>query len=385
MSRWRTALALAAAISAVAGCGEEDSATGARAPVAVEVVKAERRTLDRVIDAVGIVEPSESVWISSGIPGVVQSINFTDGQRLDFAPGQAPILFRLDTHIMNIEVEGAVREASAAGSDLAEAQARFDRVKMLYEGKAASKAEFDEAKFALDRTRAARSRAQGAVAGEKRKVGQATIRAPFPGTIGERLVSPGEYVSPGQRLVELVKDDELKVAFSVSSAYSALLKNGLPVAVTIPAVGPEPRTSELSYVAPRIDEAGTVHLHARLPNPDRAVRPGLVAQVQIVLASGVPAVVVPEEALEHRGDQVLVYVVDGDKAVARQVKVERRLRGEIALASGLEGGEPVIARGLERIADGAVVRVVRRPAEVAPAAKAGARAGNGGAGRRGAE
>ncbi len=381
MRRLSTAVA---ALALLAGCGEEEGAAPTGAPVTVEVVKAERRTLDRTIDAVGVVEPSESVWISSGIAGVIESINFTDGQRLDFAPGKAPILFRLDTEIMNIGVEGAVREASAAGSELAEAQAKFDRVKMLYEGKAASKAEFEEARFALDRTRAARSRAQGAVAGEKRKVGQATIRAPFAGTVGERLVSPGEFVSPGQRLVELVKDDELKVAFSVSSSYVALLKNGLPVSVTIPSVGPEPRASELSYVAPRIDEAGTVHLHARLPNPDHAVRPGLVAQVQIVLAAGVPEVVIPEEALEHRGDKVLVYVVNGGRAVAREVKVERRLRGEIALASGLEGGEQVVARGLERVADGSVVKVVERPAESGHAVKAGARARSDAAEDRGA-
>lgn len=380
MIRPATAILLAALL---AGCGAEEEKPGARAPVAVEVVTAERRPVDRAIDAVGIVEPAESVWISSGIAGVIESVDFTDGQRLEFAPGKAPVLFRLDTQIMNIGVEGAVREASAAGSELAEAQARFDRVKMLFEGRAASKADYDEAKFALDRTRAARSRAQGAVAGEKRKVGQATIRAPFAGTVGERLVSPGEFVQPGQRLVELVKDDQLEVAFSVSSSYVALLKNGLPVSVTIPSIGPEPRTSELSFVAPRIDEAGTIHLHAPLPNTDHAVRPGLVAEVQIVLSAGVPAVVIPEEALEHRGDKVLVYVVDGDRAQAREVKVDRRLRGEIVLSAGLEGGERVIARGLERVADGAVVRVVQ-PASDTPAEKKAEAGGKAAAAKSGA-
>ncbi len=107
--RRATCLGLLVAMAAAAGCAEESGGAAVRAPVAVEVVVAARRTFDRAIDAAGVVETAEVVWISSAITGVVQAGDFADGQRLDFADGHAPILFRLDTRILNIEEYGAVR------------------------------------------------------------------------------------------------------------------------------------------------------------------------------------------------------------------------------------------------------------------------------------
>jgi membrane fusion protein, multidrug efflux system len=371
----RAVLLLAAALA----CGDAAEPGKAAAPL-VEVARAERRPIDVEIEAAGVVEAREAVWVASGIAGVIQSVHFAEGQELRFRPGEAPILFRLDTSLLDIEVQGAERRAEASRSEQQEAQARFDRVAMLYAGKAASKAEYDEAKFALERTLAAKRRARDSVQGERRRAGQGIIRAPFPGMVGERLVGPGEFVQPGQRLVEVVDVDEVKVAFAVSAAHLPQLRAGMPVTVTVPGVPGEPRESRLSFVSPRVAETRTVHLHAELENPDRALRPGLAARVRVVLAEDVPALVIPETAVENRGEKVLVYRVEAGKVRAREVVLLRRLRGEVAIASGLEPGDAVVVRGLDRITDGAAVRTrdagrAERAGEPAPAAPAPAAPG----------
>lgn len=344
-------------------CGGEPAADRSDGPAVVEVVTVERRPIDHTLEAVGLVEAREAVWVSSGISGIVRSVHFEEGQDLRFAPGRSPVLFQLDTTILGIEVEGARRRAATVGAELQEAQARFDRAKVLFEGRAASRAEFDEARFALERIKAERSRAQSGVAAEQSRAGQGAVRAPFPGLVGERTVSPGQYVQPGQRLVEILDIDAVVVAFAVPAHYLPRLRLGMPVAVTIPALGDRtPRTSEVSYLAPRVDETGTIHLHAELANPDRALRPGLPARVELVLAAAVDSVVVPEEAIEHRGERAFVYLVAGDRARLREIRIDRRLRGKVVVASGLEGSETIVSRGLERVTDGSPVRPQRAAA-----------------------
>ena len=95
-----------------------------------------------------------------------------------------------------------------------------------------------------------------------------------------------------------------------------------------------------------------------LPNPGRAVKPEMVANIQVVRRLIEGALVVPQEALLRVEDGFVVYVVEGDRAVARPVTVGASQQNQAVISAGLESGDVVVIKGQQQLAAGDRVRVV---------------------------
>ncbi|GIW71189.1 MAG: hypothetical protein KatS3mg102_0731 [Planctomycetota bacterium] len=387
---------LAAALAAVlAGCetggGAEVEAQAAAVParaLAVDVAPARAETIDEHVLAPGTLISPEEAWLAPEIDGVVALVHFAGGEEVQAGTR----LIELDDELLGLreqQAEALLARARAqlevARAALVRAQAEADnaaanlrRKRELFAGGATTEAVLTEAETAARAAEAARALAEAGVAEAAQAVAQAeaelllarrqradaVLSAPFAGALGERTVSPGDYVKKGERLVRLVALEPLEARFAVPERHLPRLAAGLRAEVTLEAYPGRRFAGEVVFVAPAVDpDTRTVTVRARLPNAERLLRPGAFCTVKLVFASRA-AVVVPEEAIVPRGGKHFVYAVVGEgeqlRAERRQAVLGQRLAGRVEIRQGVRAGELVVAAGLQRVNDGAPVRIRRR-------------------------
>jgi len=317
------------------------AATSEPARITVEAAPVTLTAVQRQIEAVGSLRSNESVIMRPEIPGRITEILFEEGHQVRKG---AP-LFRLDAAIARAQVD-------QAKASLVLSRANHERAEDLQRRGAGTQRARDEAVAKLQSD-------EGALALAQATLDKATLLAPFDGIIGLRRVSVGDYVTPGQDLVNFENLEALKVDFRVPEIYSLQLKVGQAVQIGLDAI-PNSRYEGTVYaIDPAYDPNGrAIILRARLANRDGLLRSGMFARVTLVVDQRDQAIVVPETALVPVGqDQFIYRVVDG-KAVLTKVKVGQRRRGQVEIVDGLDREAVIVTEGTVKLRDGSAVRTV---------------------------
>lgn len=313
---------------------------GGMPPTAVETVKIQTRELSGTLDAVGNLRALESVIVRPEVAGKLVRIQVAEGQ----AVAAGTLLFALDGDIARAEVNEALAAVRAS-------ERNRPRIVELASKQLISKSDADAALATAEINRAK-------LASAKARLAKTEIRAPFEGVVGLRQVSVGEYINAGQALVELVRLDPLEVEFQIPETLAARLNAGQSVRVQTDAFPGESFTGSISAVAPSVQVAGrSVAVRARLANPEKKLRPGQFAQVQVALAAAAPVLMVPEQAIWPSGEQKMVYRVKAGKAELVPVTLGQREPGWVAVTAGLSVGDEVITAGQQKLFPGAPVMI----------------------------
>lgn len=299
---------------------------------------------DRV-EALGTLRANESVTITATVTETISAIHFDDGQQVSAGDVLAEMTSR--------EQHARLEEAQAR---LAEAERQYDRVKSLEASGSASASLLDERRRDLRTARAT-------LAAIESQLADRLIKAPFDGVVGLRNISVGALVEPGDVITTLDDDRLMKLDFPVPSLFLPSLAPGLAIEARSPALGDQPFDGAVSSISSRVDPVTrTVQVRARIDNPERTLRPGLLMQVEL-LRDPRQALLVPEAAILQRGSEHAVLVVeeaaDGQTiAQRRPVQVGLRRPGEVEIVAGLEAGERVITHGADKARAGQPVQVL---------------------------
>ena len=311
---------------------------GPRKSVAVETIIVNPQTLENKISTVGTILSNESVTIKPEVPGIISSIGFEEGNTVE----KGKILFTLDTDLLKAEYEEVEANYNFASS-------QFERAQKLKKDGVIPSEEFD------DRLRAylnAKSRLNTLAT----KLKKHTIRAPFHGTLGSRMVSIGDYVGIGESLVNLEDLSQVKVEFYVPQRFINRLSEGQPVRVSIDPL-PQSYEGTVYLIDPTLDpETRSALVKATVPNPENVLKPGMFCTVTIVIETIENALAVPLEARVSRGEKHFLYVVEDGKAVMRPVQLGIFAEGSIQITDGLNPGDRVIVAGLQKIGPGVPVQ-----------------------------
>lgn len=365
--RSRLPLSLAGVLLvALHACGEPASSTNHTAgppPIAVEIAPVARAAITDVVALVGQLEPEESVVLTSEVTGVIESVNFEDGDRVR----EGDLLFQLRDALERARL----REAAA---ELTLAEDEFRRTKALAERKTVSVAELDRATAALGAAQARRDLFQA-------EVERMRILAPFDGVLGARQVSPGDRVSDTTPLVRIDAIARLRLAFTVPEITVEAMQVGSPVTIAVAPFPSERFPGEVYFVAPALDpNTRRLLLKAWVPNPDHRLRPGLFANIDLVLAEHPDATVVPESAVAYDAEGAFVWRVSPTNTVERvPVALGIRQQGRVEITAGVTPGERIVVAGTHKVSPGAVVEAAP-PVPELPAATHAAQ-GGGGAGQ----
>ena len=347
--RWIWAGALIAAVGLTAwGVSRYEKGPGAISPAAgggmampVEAAPVTVGSVPLEIDTVGSLQANESVLIRSEIAGRVAAIHLSEGQNIS----KEALLVSVDAS----EYQAQFNQITAV-DELN--RLNFDRARQLFQEQLISQQAYDEIAAKLQESQASLSLARV-------RLDKTAIRAPFSGRLGLRQISPGDYLQPGQAIVNLEDISAMKVDFRVPEIYSGRIKVGQTLSAAVDAFPDKRFSGRVDAVDPRMDEATrTILVRGRVPNPGGELRPGMFARVTLELGERRNAPLAPEEALVPMGQEKFVFrVVDG-KASLTPVEIGRRLEGKVEIVKGLSADDVVITGGQMKIFDGAPVMVV---------------------------
>ncbi len=189
------------------------------------------------------------------------------------------------------------------------------------------------------------------------RIAETELRAPFDGIVGLRYLSEGSNVTPNTKIARLVKNQPLKVEFSVSERYSGQINEGFPINFRID--GRDNSYNATVYaVEPKIDvRTRTILVRAIYPNLNEDLQPGRFAGISIQLSQIENAVAVPTEAIIPEMDGEKVFVYRSGRAQAVNVRIGLRTESHIQIIDGLEFGDTLLTTGVMQLRPNAPVDI----------------------------
>ena len=334
---------LCALCLAAAGCRKQDAGAAAPGSFAVQVVavEAKRQPISESLSLVGSLAANEMVEIKSETDGMVEEINFKEGERVE----KGHLLFRLDES----KFAASVAEADAS---FKVAQANFERTRELVKEKLVAQQEFETITAQFHAAKATLDL-------RKRLLSDARIFAPFAGIVSARYVSPGQVIARNTLLTWLVDLDTLKAEFNVPERFFSRARLGQIIELTVATYPGEKFQGEVYFISPHIDPVfRTVLVKAYVKNQEQRLRPGMFANLDLTLKVRDQAVLVPESAITISSDKASLYTVEsGDTAQLKPVTTGLRVGGKVEIIDGLNGGELVVVEGTQKLRPGAKVKL----------------------------
>lgn len=380
-----------AVVAALAGCGPAGAphTQAAAAPpmaVTVDPIAAVERPIARFIRATGSLTAEEQADVAAEIGGRIVgtpvergtpvqagtelvriSSAETEAQAREAEANAGQIEARLGLQAGRPFDVNAVPEVQNATASYALAQNEFSRIQSLLDQRVVSQSEFEQRRTQLEAARQqlevakngaaqqyqALQAARARVTLAQKALADTVVRAPFSGVVAERLVSIGDYVTKGMRVVIVVRVDPLRVQLTVPAQFISAIGVGQPVAFEVDAYAGRTFEGRIRYVSPSLEaNQRALTVEAVVANPKGELKPGLFATARVEQPEKTPGVLVPGAAVQTLGGTSRVYVVHDGAVETRLVTVGHAVDSLIEVTSGLQAGEQVATANLAQLTDG---------------------------------
>jgi multidrug efflux pump subunit AcrA (membrane-fusion protein) len=380
----------------LAGCSKPPAAAAKKdsGPVSVRVAKVSARTVTRTVESVGTLFPYDEAIISAEIDGKIEAVNADLGdlvaqgqvlarindeeQRYLLAQQEAQLrqsLERLGLKDENDRVKDVrdTPDARRAQADLNEAETRYRRTRELVDQGIGPKSDLDQAQARYQSLQAAYDqtlnqmrnmvqeveRFKASLELQRKKLRDATVRAPFAAYTKDRQATAGAYVRANTPLFTLVKIDPLRLRIEVPERMAPWIKLGQTAQVTVEAYADRVFEGKVSRIAPTVDQTKRTFLvEALIQNSRNELKPGSYARARLTTDKVESVKVVPSRALSYVLGSNKAFVVKPDGTVdVRDVRVGDRFPQEVEILEGLEDNETVAVTMLNRLDTGTKVSI----------------------------
>jgi RND family efflux transporter MFP subunit len=350
-------------------------------PKAVRVVTTEQIGVEKTVYGTGTLAAQDRAVLSAKVPGRVEAVLVDLGttvrkgdplariQKREFElkrqqaeaalwQARARLGITLTGEEDQVEPDSAslVKEAKAV---LAEATKNRDRLLLLREQGIIPDADVEAAEaqyqVALNRHEESRHEARNRLAilqmrkAELQLADQelkdTELRAPFDGVVEQRQTSAGEFLSVGTPIMTVVRIDPIRCRLEISERDAPKVQLGQKVYVGIEGLDRQ-LIGQITRLSPVISAGNRMLLaEADLPNPSGVLRPGSFAKANVVVETNAPGIFIPTSAVVNFAGMQKVFVVEGGKAVEKEVKIggKRAGRDDVEVATGLRAGELIVA------------------------------------------
>ena len=319
-------------------------------PETVTTAVAHTEAWESLLTSVASLVAVQGVMVSAEVAGKVVHIAFEPGTMVKVGD----LLVQQDTVAENAQLRSA--EATVALTKLS-----LERSRKLLSQKTSSQAEFDNADAQYKQAVAQADNIRAIIA-------KKTIRAPFSGVLGIRLVNLGQILSAGDAIVSLQSLDPIFVNFSLPQQQLSRIRTGLTVRVESDALPGQSVEGTITAINPEVETATrNIKIQATLKNTQHLLRPGMFATATVVLPEKDTVLAIPVTAVLNAPYSDSVFIVEDDKndknsppaKVARQqfVRLGVRRGDFVAVTSGLKQGEIVVSTGVFKLRNGQSVAV----------------------------
>ena len=386
------------------GRTEETPANTQPAPVEVTTAAAIKRDLPRFFEATGSLAGDQQTDVAPQTSGKVVAVGVDIGSQVK----RGQMLVRLDDVELKLRVDQAeaqveqaraavrqaeekiglrpgqafdpnrVAEVAAARVALDLAEKNLRRAEKLIESGDVSRSFYDEQRARRDqlkeqydvalaqarqnfagvdvaRTNVANAQAQLALV--RKNLSYAVIPAPIDGYVAERTADLGEYVSPQQKVVTIVRTNPLRIRIDIPEQAIPEVRVGQSVSITTSAWPDRNFSGRVARIAPNVSATTrTLTVEAEIENSSGALKPGQFATVRILQERAEPAVLVPARAVVTEAGVSRVFVIKNGHAEQRLVQTGQAEADLIEIKTGIAADEQVATSNLEQLSDGIAVK-----------------------------
>lgn len=341
-----------------------------RPPATVGVAAVSRERFPVQLDALGTVTPVATATVRAQVSGVLQQVQFSEGQMVS----RGQLLAVIDPRPFEIALMQARGQLQRDEAQLEVARVNEQRYRQLLAQDSIARQEVDAQAALVKQLEGTVAIDRAAVRAAELNLDYSRISAPIAGRIGLRTVDVGNLVGPSDAggLVAITQLDPIDVVFALPQDAVPELKRaiagGKPLTVT---AYDRARSTELAsgrFLAldNLVDtQTGTVRAKARFTNGRNLLFPNQFVNVRLQLRTLEDATAVPVSAVRNGSKGAFVYVLNTDDSTVSLRPVERGLStpDKTQILSGLTPGEQVITEGADRLTDGASVRLPGRGGE----------------------
>jgi membrane fusion protein (multidrug efflux system) len=314
------------------------------------------------LPSVGSISAVQGVTVAAELDGKIVQVSFESGSAVQ----AGDILVRQDTS----QEEAQLRSAEAG---VALAKVNLERTTELFAKATVSQSQ-------LDADAATYKQAIGAADNIRATIAKKTIKAPFTGRLGIRLINLGQNLKAGDSIVSLQALNPIYVDFYLPQQQLSQIKAGLLVRLSGDTLPGKPVEGKITAISPDLDASTrNVRVQATVDNGDERLHPGMFVDAAVELPSTDKVLTIPATAVLYAPFGDSVYVVDeksDEKTGAKELVVRQQIvrlgirRGDfVAVTSGLKEGDTIVTSGVFRLRPGSAVKVNNEEApdaELAP-------------------
>lgn len=326
-----------------AGCGDKgQEAAPAEERVSVEVVSVHPEPFTETYRVTAAARPVHAYHLSAEVAGTVVEIRADVGDYVE----QGAVLARFDNEPLTLMRDTRNAELKRAAVRLELSRRDLARTKGLHKQGSVSDSVMDEAELAFTLAEADHRLAKIALKNAERDLKNTVITAPAAGEITRRVPELGAVVSPGAPLFHLARTDRVRLMAGLSEQQVVHVAEGGQAEVRLDALPGEVFTGDVVSVG-SVDEPGaaTFPVEVRVDNPERRIRPGMVARVVLSGRTIPEALAVPAVALRKGEDGLGLFAVEKGRAARRTVEVAALVDEMAIISHGLVADDRVVVVG----------------------------------------
>ncbi len=321
----------------------------AQPPESVSTASVKKESWPRALTSIGSLTAVQGVTVAAELDGKIVQVAFEAGS----AVKAGDLLVKQDTSVEEAQLRSAVAAVELARVNL-------DRTRELLAKATVSQSQFDSDSAIYTQAMAAADNIRATIA-------KRTIKAPFGGRLGIRLVNLGQNLKAGDAIVSLQALHPIFVDFYLPQQELMQVRTGQLVRISGDALGGKATEGKITAISPDVDASTrNVRIEGTIQNPDEALHPGMYVDVAVELPGADDVLTIPATAVLYAPYGDTVYVVEekaddqGKKQlVVRQliVRLGARKGDFVAVTSGLKAGETVVTSGVFRLRPGGAVTV----------------------------
>ncbi len=346
------------------------------API-VSVAPAQQQDVEIYGEYVGRIRAQQFVEVRARVEGFLEQMLFEEGTQVK----RNQVLFIINQDQYQAKVDKARAQLKKDEATARKAERDLNRIRPLYEQRAASQLDLDNATAAYETAVASVGMSQADLDQAEQELSYTVVRSPIAGQISERHVDLGTLVGTSGKslLATIVKSDTVLVDFSMTALdYLKSKERNIiigqkdstrswqsTVTITLPDNSVYPYKGLVDFAEPQVDpKTGTFSVRAEMSNPEHVLLPGQFTKVKLLLDVRENATVVPQKALIIEKGGAYIYVMRKDStAEKRFIELGPEFGNNTVVERGLIPGENIVVEGYHKLSPGVKMRVGTAPKE----------------------
>jgi len=323
----------------------------------VVVTQAQPGTIIDEVRLSGTVSSPRVARLSTEVSGLIKDIHVDEGSVIK----AGEILISLDTELENLSLQAAQATTQRAREELADAKRRLADGKRLAKQKTFSASDLKSLQAEVNIASATLRRYSAEEQLQQTRLQRHQLNAPFDGVISRRFIESGEWIKPGDPVMELIANENLRIDFQIPQKEFPRVDTKSEIQISLDAIPNKTLAGKIQTIVPYSDsDARTFLLRVQLSDSNPAIAPGMSASGLLRLKTSTTGIVISRDAiLRYPDGRITVWVVntvDGKHMVSeKSVTTGASFNDHISILEGLKEGERVVVEGNESLRDGQTV------------------------------